>query len=223
MRFRAVLRRAEQDARSADLGRQGPGHASGHEPSEEIKNKNSPKAHCQGYARLLPGESLNTETRKRRHGCGMATHQQQKQKPRRKQTEKKRQRPYAKPAKSPLRPREQSAEFLLQTVFVGGEVQSGRLWRGVEQASERRVSAKRVACPALQDGQKLPLAGQIILKVRESNVGPFLFRFLIAAGVQQLALDFVDLPSFTTFDDLEMVLAGRGVGAQQCGFAPIII
>jgi hypothetical protein len=62
-----------------------------------------------------------------------------------------------------------------------------------------------------------------MLEVRESNVGPFLFRFLTAAGAQQLALDVVDLPSFTTFDELQMVLPRRGVGAQQFGFAPITV
>jgi hypothetical protein len=60
------------------------------------------------------------------------------------------------------------------------------------------------------------------LKVRKRNVDPFLFRCLIAAGVEQLALDFIDLPSFTTVDDLEVVLSGRGVGARQSGFAPFM-
>ena len=223
MGFRGVLRGTEQNARSADCSRHGPGRASGHKPSEGMKNENSAEAPCQGDARLLPGESLDTETRERQHDCGMASHQQQNQQPRRKQTEEKRQRRYAKPAERPLRLREQSAEFLRQTVYVVVDVHSGRLWRGVEQASERRVSAKSVPGPALQFEQHLPLAGQIILEVRESNVGPFLFRFLIAAGVQQLALDVVDLPSFTTLDHLQMVVPGRGLGAMQLGFAPIIV
>ena len=139
MRFSGVLRGAEQDARSTDRARRGPGHASGHEPSEEMKNENSAEAPCQGDARLLPGESLDTETRERQHDCGMASHQQQNQQPRRKQTEEKRQRRYAKPAERPLRLREQSAEFLRQTVYAVVDVHSGRLWRGVEQASERRA------------------------------------------------------------------------------------
>ena len=90
MLFSRALRGAQEEARLAERGRHGPGRACGHEPSEEMKNEDSAEASCQRKARLWPGKSLNTETRECRHGCGMATDQQQHQKPRRKQTEEKR-------------------------------------------------------------------------------------------------------------------------------------
>ena len=40
--------------------------------------------------------------------------------------------------------------------------------------------------------------------------------------MEQFALDFVDLPSFTTLDHLQTVFPGRAVGAQQSGFAPVM-
>src|SRR5439155_25672171 len=63
---------------------------------------------------------------------------------------------------------------------------------------------------------------QFDLSIHHSNIYTLLFRILMSAGVEQLTLDLVDLPSFTTFDHLQTMLPSRGVGAQQTGFAPIM-
>jgi hypothetical protein len=41
--------------------------------------------------------------------------------------------------------------------------------------------------------------------------------------VKQLALDFVDLPPFASFDEFHLVVPGRGMCAAQPGLAPIAV
>src|SRR5438046_986213 len=95
----------------------------------------------------------------------------------------------------------------------------GRFMGRVEQALEPGVSAQGGPRFAFQDSQSILFTGQLSLKAREVPGGPFRLGFLMAAGLQQLALDFVDLPSFVTFDALEVLFPGGGLGAEHSGFA----
>jgi hypothetical protein len=89
----------------------------------------------------------------------------------------------------------------------------------VEQALEPGVSAQGDPRFAFQDSQSILFAGQLLLKAREVAGNPFLLGFLMAAGLQQLALDFVDLPPFVAFDALEVLFPRGGLGAEHSGFA----
>src|SRR5436190_2029924 len=89
----------------------------------------------------------------------------------------------------------------------------------VKQALEPGVAAQGGPRFAFQDSQSILFAGQLLLKGREVAGNPFLLGFLMAAGLQQLALDFVDLPPFVAFDALEVLFPGGGLGAEHSGFA----
>src|SRR5947208_13104689 len=92
----------------------------------------------------------------------------------------------------------------------------------VEQALEPGVSAQGGPRFAFQDSQSILFAGQLLLKAREVPGNPFLLGFLMAAGLQQLALNFVDLPPFVAFDALEVLFPGGGLGAEHSGIALIV-
>ena len=89
----------------------------------------------------------------------------------------------------------------------------------VKQALEPGVAAQGGPRFAFQDSQSILFAGQLLLKGREVAGNPFLLGFLMAAGLQQLALDFVDLPPFVAFDALEVLFPGGGLGAEHSGIA----
>src|SRR5436190_20960959 len=71
----------EQRPRLADGSGQGQGRRTGHEPAEDVKNKNSAEAGDEGDADLLPGERLETEILEQWNGDSMSGDEQQDQQP----------------------------------------------------------------------------------------------------------------------------------------------
>src|SRR5439155_6596469 len=95
--------------------------------------------------------------------------------------------------------------------------------RTIEQAAEGGESAKGVSRPALEPRQCLLFSGEVVQERREPLVGIFLFQIPVATGLKQFSLYSEDLSPFATFNDLQMVLSGCGVGLGQSVFSAIMV